>query len=123
MNKTKQLRFFLVLIPLVSLFLLFIDYGTVMSDSRNNGFIGAIPASINKTLQEQCIAYANDQGYEAGAYLGAFIIGEDHLDTVHPTHYAADLLLDKTDTVAVFEGIRCVLDSDTHQILGRIPYV
>lgn len=93
-----------------------------MSDSRNEAFTGAIPASINKTIQEHCIAYANEHGYEAGAYLGAFIIGEDQLNEVYPTHYAADLLLDKTDIVAIFENIRCVIDSDVYQVLGSIPY-
>ena len=91
--------------------------------AKQEDFPNAIPIEVNDNIIQKCISYSENLGYVAGEMEKAVLLGEDHLNYVYCEDDRKQELIDSSDIVVIFENIRCVVDSETEIVLGRIPFV
>ena len=86
-------------------------------------FSNAVPFEVNDDIIQNCVTYAENVGYETGELKKAVLLGEERLNSVYCDDETKQDLIDSRDVVVIFENIRCVVDTETGIVLGRIPFV
>lgn len=86
-------------------------------------FLDAPAVEVSERVLQDCTAYAQSLGYEAGSFQKAVVLGESWLSYGYCEDSAKEAMLDSGDYVVIFEYIRCLVDAETGTVLGRIPFV
>ena len=90
---------------------------------NEDGFTNAVPAKVNDNIIQNCTSYSENLGYKTGEMKKAVLLGTDWLSHVYCEDDMKQELIDSRDIVVIFENIRCVVDTETEIVLGRIPFV
>lgn len=86
-------------------------------------FLDAPAVEVSEGVLQDCTAYAQSLGYEAGSFQKAVVLGESWLSYGYCEDSAKEAMLDSGDYVVIFEYIRCLVDAERGTVLGRIPFV
>ena len=86
-------------------------------------FSNAISFNVNDNIIQNCVSYAENLEYETGEVKKTVLLGEDWISAVYCDDDMKRGMIDAKDIIVIFDNIRCVVDTDTEIVLGRIPYV